>query len=93
MKMWKPGFDKALFLQTEGDAVVYSVSQQLGGEHRAQKIQHTHTHERTAMKRKGKKPSLNIMLAALLELLPQRVFAGRQGSPQCPLCQACLNKS
>jgi len=38
----------------------------------------THTH--TGRKWKGKKPSLDITLAALLELLPQRVFSKRQGS-------------
>jgi hypothetical protein len=73
--MQKHGSNKALFLQTEGRAV--PCFRAAWGEHRAQKIQHTHT----GRKRKGKKPSLNIMLAGLLELLPQCVFGYRQGLP------------
>jgi hypothetical protein len=67
--MWMPSSDKALFLQTDGDAVQCFLAAWGNTERRKH-----NTHARTGRKRQGKKPSLNIMLAALLELLPQRVF-------------------
>ncbi|KDR20440.1 hypothetical protein L798_05484 [Zootermopsis nevadensis] len=76
MKMWDPGSDKALFRQTRGRRRAAC------GEHRAQKIQHIRTYKH-GRKRNRKKVSLNIMLAAILELPPLSVFGGSQGSPHC----------
>lgn len=76
--MWKSGSDKAFFFLQRCCAVFPNSSR--GGGASAENKTHTYT----GRKRKGKKPSLNILLAALLEMVPQRVFGWRKGSPLLP---------
>jgi hypothetical protein len=58
---------------------VFPSSSRVGGA----RVENT-THTYTGRKRKGKKPSLNILLAALLEMVPQRVLGCHKGLPLLP---------